>query len=909
MFVFWVYASTKETFEEAYSGIADRLRLRGRDNSKIRVTKLVCDWLANEENGQWLMILDNVDDVEVFHPRKANSGSTRFSAQTEPPLEEFIPKSGNGNVLVTSRSMEAAEMLTGDLDNIYQVPVMDENQALQLLRQKLNKVGNEEGAAELVRALDCIPLAITQAAAYIRRLNGRSISSYLREFRRSDEKKVELLGRRAGDLRRNETASKTVLTTWQITFEQISRERPSAADLLSFMSFFNPQGIPESALCRYKHLKEEDESELGNDLEVLCGYSMVTETMAEAEKDNAFEMHALVHFCTRHWRSPFKEKANDDNKSNDGIRYWKQKFLQVMSEEFPSGEFQSWAICQKLSPHIESIIRDEPKDKEDAQAWTHLLTNAGRYQCKKGSYQTAERMLRSAKAVRESAIGKEHPDTLAVVNYLGVILEKQSKYEEAAEMNRQAFEGRKRVLGNDATETLESLSNLALTLHGQAKYTDAEALNRLALEKREKIYGKEHACVIESVNNLASTLRHQAKSKYDEAVRLSIRAFEWRQQNLGKEHPDTVESLSSLSLALMHQGSIDDAAKLSLEALSRSRLVLGETHPDTLINMSHFALVLLKQDKASEAEKLTQEALRGIEAGLGTSNIDTLTVIHTLARVSLVLENYPKAEELYRRALGGFEEQLGPHHPHTLHALNNLAMVLRRLTRYDDAAALYQRAITGFTECFDTTHPDTLIAKTNLASVLQKQGNLDEAETITRDALHGFEESLGPNHPTTLQCLSNLAELLATRENYGESEELGRKATEGFKKELGVKNHKTLRCISRLAHLLHNQQRYHEAWELYETACSGYKTSALDNKASRTCFERFGYLQEEMKTRNLAVPAKRRSPPWADEYEEGERSSKRRKPNIGSKAGTPLWQTFASWVFGWVVFAKQTPGR
>jgi len=36
-----------------------------------------------------------------------------------------------------------------------------------------------------------------------------------------------------------------------MSFEQIREERRSAADLLSLMSFFNPQGIPESVLRNY----------------------------------------------------------------------------------------------------------------------------------------------------------------------------------------------------------------------------------------------------------------------------------------------------------------------------------------------------------------------------------------------------------------------------------------------------------------------------------------------------------------------------------------------------------------------------------------------------------------------------------------------------------------------------------
>lgn len=68
--VFWIHASTKIRFEQAYQEIADRLELPGRDNPKVNVLRLVYNWLSSKANGQWLMILDNVDDGSVFFWRK-----------------------------------------------------------------------------------------------------------------------------------------------------------------------------------------------------------------------------------------------------------------------------------------------------------------------------------------------------------------------------------------------------------------------------------------------------------------------------------------------------------------------------------------------------------------------------------------------------------------------------------------------------------------------------------------------------------------------------------------------------------------------------------------------------------------------------------------------------------------------
>lgn len=96
-----------------------------------------------------------------------------------------------------------------------------------------------------------------------------------------------------------------MVMTWQVTFEQIRRERPSAANLLLLMSFFNPQGIPEFVLYNYKGDlednvdRDEDRDKFEDDLDVLRGYLLVSVTATW----DVCEMYSLVQFCTRAWLS------------------------------------------------------------------------------------------------------------------------------------------------------------------------------------------------------------------------------------------------------------------------------------------------------------------------------------------------------------------------------------------------------------------------------------------------------------------------------------------------------------------------------------------------------------------------------------------------------------------------------
>jgi hypothetical protein len=153
---------------------------------------------------------------------------------------------------------------------------MDKVDALALLQKKLGFHGDEHNAVELLQALDYVPLAITQAAAYIERRSPRmTISRYLDEMRRSDYDLSQLLMKDMGDIRRDirrdSGTSNSIIETWKISFEHIRKEMPTASRLLSLMSLFDRQGIPES-LLHNRYQRDKDEADFEEDIHMLISY-------------------------------------------------------------------------------------------------------------------------------------------------------------------------------------------------------------------------------------------------------------------------------------------------------------------------------------------------------------------------------------------------------------------------------------------------------------------------------------------------------------------------------------------------------------------------------------------------------------------------------------------------------------
>jgi tetratricopeptide (TPR) repeat protein len=602
--------------------IADALKLRGRDDPQTDILQLVARWLRDEASGRWFMILDNADDaalwVDQSHSRSATTAGEL--AAMAGALLDLIPQVHHGSILITSRTEDVAVRLTGNHKNIVAVKAMDEGQALTLLRRKLTSSFDEKDGAELVHALDCMPLAITQAAGYINRLAPRSsVSKYLDHLRKSDKSKENLLNRDAGDLRRDPRVSNSIITTWQISFEHIRGARPSAAGLLSLMSFFNHQGIPDFVLREYANsadggLEEDRELEFEDDLATLRSYSLVVVDIA----GQTFEMHRLVQFATGRWLESYGQ-----------LDLWRRRFLKIISTTFPTGDFERWGVCQQLFPHAEAVAAQEPADEDSLREWSRILTNAAWYAWAKGMYGIAEKTVKKAISARERVLGKEHPDTLLSVSILALVLRHQGKYEAAEEMTRRALEGSEKALGKEHPHTLTYVSNLALVLQNQGKYEAAEEMNRRALEGSEKVLGKEYPDTLTSVSNLALVLQYQGK--YEAAEEMTRGALEGSEKALGKEHPHTLTSMGILAGILQDQGKYEAAEEMTRRALEGREKALGKEHPDTLMSVSNLAGVLQDQGKYEAAEEMNRRALKGREKALGKEHPDTLTGVSNLA--------------------------------------------------------------------------------------------------------------------------------------------------------------------------------------------------------------------------------------------------------------------------------------
>jgi hypothetical protein len=592
--VIWVHASNASRFEQSYRDTADYLKIPGRNESKANIFKLVHDWLRHESKRDWLLILDNVDDARFLLDTQFNTKGQAGSLDVpSKPLREYLPQCQHGSILITSRSREAALTLVEQRD-IIDVQPMNAEDALELFEKKLvNQIedqGDSEEASNLIAALEFMPLAIVQAAAYISQRAPRcSVRKYLEDFERNDQKRSSLLNHEAGQLRRDRDAKNSIIITWQMSFDHIHQTRPSAADLLSLMSFFDRQGIPETVLRNRTEQQsvgiyqnepdadagdhDEDSSsqsscsdEFEEDIMTLRNYSFITLNTDGA----SFKMHRLVQLAMRKWLE-----------ANSQFQKWNQQFLQNLNAEFPFGVYENWDLCQALYPHAKLALLQPPEDEGSLLTWSTVLHNAASYALDRGNWTDAERMFIKSMEARKKILGEEHRRTLASMCMLGMMYQKNDRPNEAEELLARGLEISSRVLGEEHKITLDTMGNLATTYMELSQWDKAEELHQQGMKIASRLFGEKDLSVLDKKHNLAYVYMNQGK--WGEAEGLYVQVFNRRKRLLGEEHPRTLLSMAGLARTYRVRGLRNEGLQLLQKCVRLMRLVLGDNHPDTLL--------------------------------------------------------------------------------------------------------------------------------------------------------------------------------------------------------------------------------------------------------------------------------------------------------------------------------------
>ncbi|KAN0087289.1 hypothetical protein V8E54_000977 [Elaphomyces granulatus] len=761
--IFWIPATSVEKIEQAYIDIGERLGLQ--DVTPADMKKAVKAHLSSEKTGPWLLIIDNLDDMNIWTTSDASS----------PALKTYIPQSKYGFVLFTTRNQQLATSLVGP--DVISIPEMDDEMATNLLRASLIRkdlVNDAQTTTQLLSQLSYLPLAIIQAASYMNQ-TGISVATYLSLLERQENEMVELLSQDFEDEWRYAESKNPVAVTWLISFQQIQRLNCLAADYLSLMSCIDPRDIPLSLLP-----PDSSQVKQQNALGLLKAYSFIT---GQAD-DQTVSLHRLVHLATRNWLQ-----------SGGILEQWTVKTGKRVTDIFPSDAYENRILWREYLPHALFVLQSkefqhDTRDRED------LVQKVARCLYSDGRYHEAGVLFKEDFEKKKKSLKNDDEKMLDSMSWMASAYRDQGRWTEAEELGVHVVETRKTVLGPEHLSTLTSMHNLAATYQHQGRWTEAEKLRVQVMETFKTVLGPEHPDTLTSINNLASTYQHQGR--WTEAEKLKVQVMETSKTVLGPGHPDTLTSINNLAATYQFQGRWTEAEKLFVQVMETFNTLLGPEHPDTLTSMSNLASTFWNQGRWTEAEKLKVQVMETRKTVFGPEHPDTLTSMSNLACTYGDRGRWAEAEKLFVQVMEASKTVLGPEHPDTLTSMSNLAFTYRDQGRWAEAEKLDVHVVETRKTVLGPEHPDTLASMHSLACTYRDQGRWTEAEKLFVQVMGTRKTVLGPEHPNTLTSMSNLSRILKKLGRHAEALSLLQDCVQLREQRLGPTHPRTISATARL---------------------------------------------------------------------------------------------------------------
>ncbi|KAL4744554.1 hypothetical protein BDW72DRAFT_208926 [Aspergillus terricola var. indicus] len=333
----------------------------------------VLQWLAKPGNTRWLIIFNNINQ---YSPLEGH-GDCKYN------IYKFFPRADHESIIITSR----LQILT-ELGMSFPVQKLLPKDATQLLLQSSGFSTKDilrMGAQQVVIA-----------GAFMRQ-TGTTVKEYLELYR------TFLQG--------------NMVQTWIITYQEIQKHDPTAAQLLLLLAFFDNQDI---------------------------WFKLIQSGLDSSDPPPWFEMAVSSKLV-------FKTKVK---------ALVKFSFVKTKQEE---GSYTLHPIIQDWCCHITASnnITNQLHKLAFISVGFMVPSNSARgYAEIKQELEEAEEVYQRALAGYQKALGSDHTSTLNTVGNLGNLYKNQGKLEEAEEMYQLALAGYQKVLGPDHLKTRLVASSL-----------------------------------------------------------------------------------------------------------------------------------------------------------------------------------------------------------------------------------------------------------------------------------------------------------------------------------------------------------------------------------------------------------------------------------------------------------------
>ncbi|TWD10753.1 tetratricopeptide (TPR) repeat protein [Streptomyces sp. T12] len=513
------------------------------------------------ERDDWLLVFDNASSPGEIHG--------------------YVPAS-DGRVLITTRN----ETWWHAHRRVVRVSPLSPADVRGWLREALPSEP-ETSHARLAERLGGLPLAVTQAIAYITSRPGETIDGYLERMADKEGQRV-LLARKPPP-----GYPAPVATTWNIALSGLRTGQPEAAELLALLAYVSPDDVPFAML---RDLEGVDD--LAGALDSLQSLGMV-----RCSADSV-GVHRLVQDISR-W-------AADEDEEKRRLDVWGTHLTALAPDHEDHGEF-AWYTA--AAPHVlrlcghASRLRHATGDLADLAHRTGISLND------QAAHRLAATLFEQSLELRYALPGDVRLPAGRTLGQLGVAHRGAGRLREATEVLEESLAVLREAVGETHPDVARTLNNLGRTHTRAGRCEEAIACHLGARDRYRELHGPDHREVASSYVNLG--VARLANREPADALRDLEEARAIFTRALGPRHPQTAWALGNTGLALLAAGRHADALRTYRRALEIFEEAYGPAHRDVALTLGGMGRAYAGLGRFDEATALQEKGVATLETIYG----------------------------------------------------------------------------------------------------------------------------------------------------------------------------------------------------------------------------------------------------------------------------------------------------
>ena len=617
--VAWINAASPDTIQSDLVELARELKINMSDQPAAKnIIRRLFNRLNSADPSDRLIVFDNVENIDDL-PRLA--------------------RSGKGLRIVATTTNNTGWGHKG-WDTI-KVGVFDRDKSINYLL-KVTKSDDRDVAEALAERLDCLPLAIAQAAAtaldedwtltqYLRRLEKYRSEQVIRSIP-GDEYPHDVYGA----LR---MAIRGTLNNLDEGTRRAARRQLGALALLA------ESGVPTHWL--------DPMSEEPNDAEFQ-------------DHDRAADEDAHKALTKLIRRSIVQQSADKATTMLHRLQ------AQVLRESWSEEEREQ--ACESAATLLGSVNIDRfPADDSDArfQETRDLIDNLRSF--------GARDCFRYLEDYRHITNALCHAFDYA--RDLGLVPEAFALKESVETLHEQV---------GDSRELLSLLAQLAYAHMYTSDYPTAIRLYKQVLSTREQILEPHHSDILSTRNDLAYAYYWEGDT--GKAIDLFEQVLDDRTRILSSDHEHTLMTGSYLALAYADDGQLERAIALGEQVAKDRDRVLKPDHKHTLVTRNNLADAYKSVGRLTDAIKMYEYVLEARIRTLGNTHHHTRITRNDLAQTYEQAGDLPKAISMYEELHNDYIRIYGADDESTIEVRDRLEAARRELAQQQDGSRTEERA-------------------------------------------------------------------------------------------------------------------------------------------------------------------------------------------------------------------------